>query len=396
MRITTIRRSECGQLPCHRDDGSVGGVSHLIRVTVLASLLLGLLAPSSGAHAHSGGPTIVPVLDGVTVDVPEEVDVRIVASQAAPLLAVTNPTDEVLEVRSRDGRAWLRISGAGVEVNPAVADTYSTTSPEGGPVPDDVRAGDRPDAWTRVSTAPTWAWFEHRLHPQGLVVPPEIATVDAEQDIAEWQVEVAYGQQEGRLEGRIVHRPPTGTVVSQLTGDVPDTITANALSGSVPAIFMGLQGAEEVLVLGADDEPFLRFTGEGVEGNVRSPSFSTDVTARGEAPLTDTDPTAPPEWMPVASVPRHAWLEGRARPVLDLPQDIIVSTSRVELSRWEVPLLVDGQEAVLTGTTSWLPAGQSVLDEPEGGGVPLLPLAGMVVLAAVGALELLRRRGRAR
>ena len=130
-----------------------------------------------------------------------------------------------------------------------------------------------------------------------------------------------------------------------------------------------------------------------MEGNVRSPSFNTDVTARGNAPLTDTDPTAPPEWMPVASVPRHAWLEGRARPVLDLPQDIIVSTSRVELARWEIPLLVDGEPASLTGVTTWLPAGESVLDPQDGGSVPWVPIAGGVLLAALITLEVRRRRG---
>ncbi len=363
------------------------------RTVVVSTLLLGLLLSSGVANAHSGGPTIVPVLDQITVDVPDGVTVEIVASQAAPLMAVENPRDKVLEVLSERGEAWLRVSAAGVEVNTGVADTFFTTSPEGGPVPAEVRQGDAPSEWVRVSTAPSWAWFEHRLHPQGLVVPPELATIDTEQEIATWSMAIRYGQEDGRLEGRIVHRPATGTVTASLVGEPPEGIEADALSGSVPAIFLGLEGAQEVIVMGADAEPFLRFTPDGVEANTHSPSFNTDVTARGGAPLTDLDPAAEPDWQPVASVPRHAWLEGRARPVLDLPQNVIVATQRVELGRWEIPITVDGEPTTLTGVTNWLPAGLSPLDPVEdGASVPWIPIAGAVLLAAVVVLELRRRR----
>lgn len=358
-------------------------------------LLIALLCllPAVPAAAHSSGPTIVPVLDEVALEVPDDVVVEVVASQAAPLLNIDNPTDEVLEVRTEDGQAWLRISGDGVEVNPAAPDTYTTTSPEGGSVPLDVRRGEREDSWVQVSTLGRWAWFEHRLHPDGLVAPPGVTASQQEETIGSWSLEVAYGADEGTVEGRIVHRPPTGTVVAQLAGDVPDGITAEVLSGSVPAVFLGLEGAEEVIVLGEDGEPFLRYRADGVEGNRRSPAFSTDTTARGNPPVEDVDPTADPEWERLASTPRFAWLEGRARPALDLPTDVIVASARVQLGEWSIPLLVDGAEASLTGTTTWLPAGESILDEPEGTPIPWVPIAGVGLALALVVLEVRRRRG---
>lgn len=361
-----------------------------IVVTAVVALVAALVPLP--ALAHGGLLSTTPVVVGVSPALPDEVEVEVVPTQVATMLRVSNPTDTVLEVAQRDGTPWLRISSAGVEVDAGVVDTYATTSPEGGGVPGDVVRGERAREWVLVSEETAWQWFEHRLHPEGLAAPRALAPgeqpADEAVEVLAWEVPLRYGEQDVVVEGRLELRVPTGRVGAALAdgAQVPEGVQAQVLSAAIPGVLLTLAGAQEVVVLGIEDEPYLRFTPDGVEVATGSPTHRAVEAARGQ-PLPPTPEDA--GWEPVAGSPTHAWLEIRGQAPLDLPESVRLSGRQQDLLSWEVPLLVDGQEASLAGVTTWEPFEGLDLG---GGGLPgWVPVAAVAVAIALGALALRRR-----
>jgi len=112
----------------------------------------------------------------------------------------------------------------------------------------------------------------------------------------------------------------------------------------------------EVIVLGYQGEPYLRFDADGgVYENLRSPSryFNEDRYGAGEPP-DDASPDAEPEWERVDGDAHYAWHDHRAhwmnpaRPVGREPGDQILEAV--------VPIEVDGRQVSVTVQSTWLPA----------------------------------------
>ncbi len=128
-------------------------------------------APAGPAAAHDAAAEIRaelgdvgPAFDGMTVEI---------ATSIAPQLVVANPTPRRLEILDDDGTPFLRIGARGVEANVAAEAWYTTNDPFGTTVPQErVKAEPR---WERVADESSWGWFDHRLHPPGLLVPPGVA-----------------------------------------------------------------------------------------------------------------------------------------------------------------------------------------------------------------------------
>lgn len=361
------------------------------RMIVLASVAAVVLAVAAPALGHGGGIGLVPVLGPLDDVLPDEVEVRVVGTQVSSLLEVANPTDEVLEVQQADGTPWLRISAAGVEVASAAIDTYATTNPTGGSVPNDVLGGDRENSWVRVTDEPRWSWFEHRMHPEGIA--PTAAAAQGAAELLDWEVAATYGGQDVVLGGTVELRPPTGTISAGLTTDVPDGIELQALPGGVPGLLLALDGATEVVVVGVSGEDYLRYGPDGVEVDVASATHRAVEAARGSA-LPPLEGPAEPDWQPVTSASTHAWLETRARAPIDIPEDVRTGGQPVDLVTWEVPLRIDGAPVVVAGVTRWEPL--AALDDVAGGpaGGPNWALVGGGLLLAGAALALaVRRRG---
>lgn len=360
------------------------------RVVVVVVLGLLVVAVAAGpAAGHGGGLGLVPVLDDPDPALPATVDVRVVGTQVASLLEVANPTDEVLEVQQADGTPWLRVSAAGVEVASGVVDTYATTNPTGGSVPGDVLDGSRENTWVRVTDQSTWSWFEHRMHPEGIA--PTAAATSADEELLAWEVAATYGGIPVTIGGTLERRPPTGTITAALTSDVPAGVALQVLPGGVPGLLLGLDGAEEVVVVGVSGEDYLRYRPDGVEVDVASPTHRAVEAARGNELPALTGP-AEADWQPVTGGVTHAWLETRARAPLDIPEAVRSGGREVDLVSWEVPLRVDGQPVVVAGTTRWVPL--AALDDavaPDGGPDWLVVGAG-VATATVLLLLAVRRR----
>ncbi len=133
-----------------------------------------------------------------------------------------------------------------------------------------------------------------------------------------------------------------------------------------------------VEVLGYEGEAYLRFTPDGrVEVNTRSPARWLNDARFGamdvEVPA-GADADAPPQWELVATSGRFAWHDHRIHFMSPrLPSDVDPrAASLQEVFAWEVPLLLDGEDARIEGTLVWLP-----------GPSPVVPVAWLVVTIAV-------------
>jgi hypothetical protein len=138
-----------------------------------------------------------------------------------------------------------------------------------------------------------------------------------------------------------------------------------------------------VEVPGYDGEPYLRFLPEGqVEVNERSPArWLNDERYGIEAIPALADATAPPDWRVVADDGAYAWHDHRIHfmsPRLPAGVDPAAGTAQ-HVFDWEVPMLVDGEPVVVTGSLEWVP-----------GPSPLVP--GALVVAGLAAAFVAARR----
>jgi hypothetical protein len=119
-------------------------------------------------------------------------------------------------------------------------------------------------------------------------------------------------------------------------------LTARVLSGD-QRLELHVGRGHVVIVLGLLGEPFLRFSGAGVDANLASPTASgaklvkasDAVSARGVA------------WRRIRRGHTLAWHENRLR-----PQQLVSDPSAHarEVATWSIPLLVEGRRASLVGS----------------------------------------------
>jgi hypothetical protein len=325
---------------------------------VLLALPLALWSASPAA-AHPADPTVRTVLDDVAPALPG-VTVQVVENIAAQLV-VENTTADVLAVLDDDGRPFLRIGPNGVEANLRSPSFWLSNSPSGGSsVPANATPGAEP-RWARVASAPTWGWYDHRLHPEARAVPTEVFERQDRATLAEWTVPLEYRGRSVEARGHVEYAPVRGQIVAALVGStatLPD-VSAQLAPGRVPVLLVANDGAEPVVVFGPDNEPFARIGADGAEVNRRSPLWLENARANDQDLTTAgvvADPTAPPEWMVVSSSPSLSWLEPRAAyPDLEPSAAVVASGEREVLNRWAIPLEQGGIRVALEGTTTWLP-----------------------------------------
>lgn len=355
-----------------------------------------LLGSATAAVAHEGVPGIRveldeldPVLSGVQVTV---------VTSVTEQLVVANPTDLPLEILDDGGTPFLRLGPDGVEANLLAAAWYTTNEPFGVvEVPERASAADDDVEWQQVAREPSWGWFDHRLHPEGL--PTE--TGDTPRDLATWGIPVRLGEQAADITGRIVYAPVRGTITASLR-ELPDLggVTVTLLPGDVPGVFVDNGSDEVVVVLGGEGEPFLRLGPRGVDANIRSPSWLAASRAAGDLPEGLVDAQARPRWRSVSAVPRFGWIEPRAGyPAREPPEAVVSAGQAVTLTEWSIPLRIGGRRVDLYGQTRWEPlATGPAADaaEPAGAGTQriLRPLAAVITAGvAAWALARMRRRG---
>lgn len=129
-------------------------------------------------------------------------------------------------------------------------------------------------------------------------------------------------------------------------------------------------------VRGYSGEPYLRFAEDGtVEENQASPAAYLNASRTRTDPG-GTDPDAEPRWKEVASDGRWAWHDHR---IHYMGGGVPQAARTDDGVGWEVPVVVDGEEIVITGDYRYL------------GGQSPLPWVGVAVVVAAGVIVGLAR-----
>jgi hypothetical protein len=118
------------------------------------------------------------------------------------------------------------------------------------------------------------------------------------------------------------------------------------------------RGRSDVVVVGYDDEPYLRVGPRGVFENARSPArFLNRVRRDPEPPPASADPEAPPEWRRVSSGQTARWHDHRAHWMgVDDPPVVARDPGREHLvQRFRVDLRVDDRNVRVRGDLRWVP-----------------------------------------
>ncbi len=142
----------------------------------------------------------------------------------------------------------------------------------------------------------------------------------------------------------------------------------------------------EVVVLGYQEEPYLRIGPDGTFENRRSPAVSLNRSRRpGPGIPVKGDPEAPPEWRKLSDEPVARWYDHRIHwmGVQDPPQVTARPDVRQVVQPWTVTLRQGPQSAIVSGQLTWVPRPSPA------------PWFGLmaVVFVGVGAVGLRRRWG---
>lgn len=371
-----------------------GSLTRLGRGAAAAAVVvLGMTAVvPAPALAHDTPLGVRTVVDGVD---PAMTGVTVQAqSSVVEQLVIENPTASVLEVFDDAGRAFLRLGPAGAEGDLAAPSWYRANDPAGiGPVPATVHDGD-PPRWARVATAPSWGWFDHRLHPVAVAIPPA-ASPGATVRLSSWSVPIRFGGATGVIRGHLEYHRPSGTITARLTGAADPRLSLDLAAGRVPAAFLRVTGSHTVVVLGRDGEPFLRVGAGGSAANVRSPTWVSQARLQHKPVPEGADASAEPEWQPLASGPTATWLVEQAAYTRDEPPaDVVRAGHPTVVGRFQVRLVVDGAAVSVPGQISYVPAATK---RPAPRGHRGWWLAGglaVVAVLAIGALRQLSARRR--
>jgi hypothetical protein len=134
-------------------------------------------------------------------------------------------------------------------------------------------------------------------------------------------------------------------------------VEARTLGGDAFLVLSAPEGAT-VEVPGYDDEPYVRISEDGtVEVNHRSPTHWFNEDRYGAAVPEVADEDAEPVWRTVADDGTYAWHEHRIHWMSPSPPRQ-VDTGLAEPQHvfdWEIPVVVDGDEALVRGDLTWHP-----------------------------------------
>jgi hypothetical protein len=144
---------------------------------------------------------------------------------------------------------------------------------------------------------------------------------------------------------------------SVVTAIEPDVAGIDArILGADSFLELTVDPGTTVVVLGYQDEPYLRFLPDGtVERNVLSPATYLNDDRRGDVALpARVDAGAEPEWEALTTGGTYAWHDHRTHWMAEASPPV-PRGERVPgaYDPWRVPLTVDGERVEITGTLTY-------------------------------------------
>jgi hypothetical protein len=349
---------------------------------VVAALCVAALIPATSAKAHQSDPTIVTRIDTIEPAL-HDVTVEIRAGVADQLLIV-NGTRQPVEVDGSNGKPFLRIGPTVVEADVNAPDWVLSNSPLGtAPTPPPSQK----QQWRTVARGASWGWFDHRIHPQARPLTAELRKARRTTRLADWTVPLRHDGTGHEIRGHVEYRPVLGAFHTQV-GRTPPSLTADALDGRVPGLFVRWAGTDPLTIRGIAGEPFARLTSTGAEVNDASETWQDDQRLRGQPPGgVPADPTATPRWRKVGDTPQLTWLDRRLAYAPGVPPDDVARAPKpTTMVEWDLTVHAGSTTDHVTGTTTWVPAAAR-----SGGARAWWPYAAGFV-ALLGAVALIRRR----
>jgi hypothetical protein len=142
--------------------------------------------------------------------------------------------------------------------------------------------------------------------------------------------------------------PSNYTSVIDAVQPDPDVVRIEVVGGD-SFLQVTAEPGTTVEIPGYDGEPYLRIDADGtVQENANSPSTLLNASRSGDVGRLpdEVSSSAEPEWRTVAEGGRIAWHDHRIHWMLDEAPD--VGTDGL-VQDWELPLVVDGEDVVVTG-----------------------------------------------
>ncbi len=184
------------------------------------------------------------------------------------------------------------------------------------------------------------------------------------------------GGKQGYVSTLTAVEPPTlGLYVDVLQGDDRLSLTNSS--------------EEELVVLGYENEPYLRIGPDGVYRNVRSPATYLNADRLGKVDVpADADPKAPPEWEKVSAETTYEWHDHRIHWMSTIPPPAIRDDPRARhhVFDWAVPVELGGKPVTIRGSLDYVPPKKESFNY-----LFVIPPV-LALLLAAGAWIALRRR----
>ncbi|MFN8152111.1 MAG: hypothetical protein U0R24_13435 [Solirubrobacterales bacterium] len=178
---------------------------------------------------------------------------------------------------------------------------------------------------------------------------------------------------------------------SEITSITPDTPGLSAEIENFDADLRLVNDSDQrVVVLGYNEEPYLRFEPDGlVYVNRSSPAayLNSDRYGRVDVPA-GIDPKDPPEWEQVSDTGEWTWHDHRSHYMGDgVPGVVEDQDVRTKVFDYSIPIEVGSRAGSIDGTLYWV--GQE--DD-----APVLPfvILGIVALGSIALVVVVRRRRR--
>jgi len=117
-------------------------------------------------------------------------------------------------------------------------------------------------------------------------------------------------------------------------------------------------GPGEIVVLGYQEEPYLRVTDNAVFENLASEAGLINGSSRGDyqaEPSSSYDADAPPEWTQISSEPIAEWHDHRVHWMAETPPPLVEDpySDHVVIDGWAIGFTYDGDPVTATGDLVW-------------------------------------------